>query len=109
MNLLCRLGVWAAGKVAVMLRQSLGAAHGLCLFAFAISQSFAQPGAPEFKITSQQPPKNLDPVVVTAARLEQQLSEVIPSVSVINREQIEESQALDLAGLLMGEPGFEIG
>ena len=32
-----------------MLRQSLGAAHGLCLFAFAISQSFAQPGAPEFK------------------------------------------------------------
>ena len=109
MNLLCRLGVWAAGKVAVMSKQSLGAAHGLCLFAFAVSQCFAQYGAPEFKITSQQPPKNLDPVVVTAARLEQQLSEVIPSVSVINREQIAESQALDLAGLLMGEPGFEIG
>ena len=109
MNLLCRLGVWAAGKVAVMSKQSLGAAYGLCLFAFAVSQCFAQYGAPEFKITSQQPPKNLDPVVVTAARLEQQLSEVIPSVSVINREQIEESQALDLAGLLMGEPGFEIG
>jgi len=108
-NLLCRLGVWAAGKVAVMLRQSLGAAHGLCLFAFAISQSFAQPGAPEFKTNVQKQLTNLDPVVVTAARLEQQLSEVIPSVSVINREQIEESQALDLAGLLMGEPGFEIG
>ena len=109
MNLLCRLGVWAAGKVAVMLRQSLGAAHGLCLFAFAISQSFAQPGAPEFKTNVQKQLTNLDPVVITAARLEQQLSEVIPSVSVINREQIEESQALDLAGLLMGEPGFEIG
>ena len=109
MNLLCRLGVWAAGKVAVMLRQSLGAAHGLCLFAFAISQCFAQPGAPEFKTNAQKQLTNLDPVVVTAARLEQQLSEVIPSVSVINREQIEESQALDLAGLLMGEPGFEIG
>jgi len=108
-NLLCRLGVWAAGKVAVMLRQSLGAAHGLCLFAFAISQCFAQPGAPEFKTNAQKQLTNLDPVVVTAARLEQQLSEVIPSVSVINREQIEESQALDLAGLLMGEPGFEIG
>jgi len=108
-NLLCRLGVWAAGKVAVMLRQSLGAAHGLCLFAFAISQSFAQPGAPEFKTNVQKQLTNLDPVVITAARLEQQLSEVIPSVSVINREQIEESQALDLAGLLMGEPGFEIG
>ena len=109
MNLLCRLGVWAAGKVAVMLRQSLGAAHGLCLFAFAISQSFAQPGAPEFKTNVQKQLTNLDPVVITAARLEQQLSEVIPSVGVINREQIEESQALDLAGLLMGEPGFEIG
>ena len=109
MNLLCRLGVWAAGKVAVMLRQSLGAAHGLCLFAFAISQSFAQPGVPEFKTNVQKQLTNLDPVVITAARLEQQLSEVIPSVSVINREQIEESQALDLAGLLMGEPGFEIG
>jgi len=108
-NLLCRLGVWAAGKVAVMLRQSLGAAHGLCLFAFAISQSFAQPGAPEFKTNVQKQLTNLDPVVITAARLEQQLSEVIPSVGVINREQIEESQALDLAGLLMGEPGFEIG
>jgi vitamin B12 transporter len=92
-----------------MLRQSLGAAHGLCLFAFAISQCFAQPGAPEFKTNAQKQLTNLDPVVVTAARLEQQLSEVIPSVSVINREQIEESQALDLAGLLMGEPGFEIG
>ena len=92
-----------------MLRQSLGAAHGLCLFAFAISQSFAQPGAPEFKTNVQKQLTNLDPVVITAARLEQQLSEVIPSVGVINREQIEESQALDLAGLLMGEPGFEIG
>jgi vitamin B12 transporter len=92
-----------------MLRQSLGAAHGLCLFAFAISQSFAQPGAPEFKTNVQKQLTNLDPVVITAARLEQQLSEVIPSVGVINREQIEESQALDLAGLLMGEPGLEIG
>jgi len=108
-NLLCRLGVWAAGKVAVMSKQSLGAAHGLCLFAFAISQCFAQPGALEFKTNAQKQHTSLDPVVVTAARLEQQLSEVIPSVSVINREQIEESQALDLAGLLMGEPGFEIG
>ena len=52
MNLLCRLGVWAAGKVAVMSKQSLGAAYGLCLFAFAVSQCFAQYGAPEFKITS---------------------------------------------------------
>jgi vitamin B12 transporter len=92
-----------------MSKQSLGAAHGLCLFAFAISQCFAQPGALEFKTNAQKQHTSLDPVVVTAARLEQQLSEVIPSVSVINREQIEESQALDLAGLLMGEPGFEIG
>ena len=53
--------------------------------------------------------QTLDPVVVSAARYEQQLNEVIPSVSVIDRDQIERSQAQDLASLLMSEPGFEIG
>jgi vitamin B12 transporter len=53
--------------------------------------------------------QTLDPVVVSAARYEQKLSEVIPSVSVIDRDQIEHSQAQDLATLLMSEPGFEIG
>ncbi|MGA1063683.1 MAG: TonB-dependent receptor, partial [Burkholderiaceae bacterium] len=53
--------------------------------------------------------QTLDPVVVSAARYEQQLSEVIPSVSVIDRDTIEHSQAQDLASLLMSEPGFEIG
>ncbi|MFZ9894477.1 MAG: hypothetical protein ACO3EL_04545, partial [Burkholderiaceae bacterium] len=64
-----------------MSKQSLGAIHGLCVFAFVISQCFAQSGALEFKTNSQKQLKNLDPVVITAARLEQQLSEVIPSVS----------------------------
>ena len=50
----------------------------------------------------------LDPVVVSAARTEQKLSEVIPSVTVINREEIERSQAPTLVDLLQGETGVEI-
>jgi ethanolamine permease len=53
--------------------------------------------------------QTLEPVVVSAARHEQRLSEVIPSVSVIDRDQIERSQARDLASLLLSEPGFEFG
>lgn len=53
--------------------------------------------------------KTLDPVVVTAGGFEQSLSDVIPSVSVITREQIDRSGALSLADLVMGEPGVEVG
>ena len=50
----------------------------------------------------------LDPVVVSAARTEQKLSEVIPSVTVITREEIERSLAPTLVDLLQGETGVEI-
>ena len=51
----------------------------------------------------------LNPVVVSAARMDQPLSEVLPSVSVITRQEIDKSQALSLADLLQGEAGFEFG
>lgn len=51
----------------------------------------------------------LNPVVVSAARIEQKLSAVIPSASVITREDIERSQAPTLIDLIQGQSGVEIG
>jgi vitamin B12 transporter len=45
----------------------------------------------------------LDPVVVSATRIEQKLSDVIPSASVITREEIERSQAATLVDLIQGQ------
>jgi len=50
-----------------------------------------------------------NPVVVSASRTDQLLSEVLPSVSVITRAEIDKSQASNLADLLQGEAGFEFG
>jgi len=52
-------------------------------------------------------PLELNPVVVTATRFEIPLSDVLPSTSVITREQIESSQATTLADLLQGQAGVE--
>jgi vitamin B12 transporter len=49
----------------------------------------------------------INPVVVSATRMEQPLSEVLSSVSVITRADIDKSQAANLADLLQGEAGFE--
>jgi vitamin B12 transporter len=51
----------------------------------------------------------LNPVVISAARLEQPLSEVLASVSVITQQDIDKSQAHSLADLIQGEAGFEFG
>ncbi|NCA15823.1 MAG: TonB-dependent receptor [Betaproteobacteria bacterium] len=56
-----------------------------------------------------QPVSTLAPVIVTATGFEQKLSDVIPSVSVITRDQIDRSGALSLSDLVMGEPGVEVG
>jgi len=53
--------------------------------------------------------QTLEPVVVTASGFEQSLADVIPSISVITREEIDRSGALSLADLVMGEPGVEVG
>lgn len=51
----------------------------------------------------------LQEVVVTAMRVEQPLADVLSSLSVITRKDIERSQAQTLADLLQGEAGFEFG
>jgi vitamin B12 transporter len=50
-----------------------------------------------------------NPVVVSASRTEQSLSDVLPSVSVITRADLDRTQAKTLADALQGEPGFEFG
>lgn len=59
-------------------------------------------------ITAQTPATTLNPVVITASRIEQQLADVLPSVTVIGRQEIEQAQAPTLFDLLMGQPGIEI-
>lgn len=56
-----------------------------------------------------QHPTVLAPVVASVTRVEQKLSDVIPSATVISREQIERAQAPNLVDLLHGEMGLEIG
>jgi vitamin B12 transporter len=51
---------------------------------------------------------NLDPVVVTASRIAQPLSEAIPATTVLSAEQIRASGAPDLATLLARQAGLEI-
>ena len=52
--------------------------------------------------------EQLEEVVVTASRTEQPISEVIGSVTVITREEIEKRQAQSLQELLRGELGIDI-
>ena len=68
--------------------------------AFSSNSGYAQPA--DSAATLQQ-------VVVTAMRVEQPLADVLSSVSVITRKDIERSQAQTLADLLQGEAGFEFG
>jgi len=51
----------------------------------------------------------VNPVVVSATRMAQPLSDVLSSVSVITRQEIEKSPAQSLVDLLQGEPGIEYG
>ena len=51
----------------------------------------------------------LNPVVVSATRIQQKISDVIPSANVITREEIQRSQAPTLVDLIQGQPGIEIG
>eukprot|EP01034_Spumella_vulgaris_P022233 gene22233-28348_t len=51
----------------------------------------------------------INPVVISATRVEQKLSNVIPSATVITRAEIERAQAPTLVDLLQGQPGIEIG
>lgn len=52
--------------------------------------------------------EDLDDVVVTANRVEQRTKDVIGSVTVINREEIERRQVQSVQDLLRGEAGIDI-
>lgn len=49
----------------------------------------------------------LNPMVVVGARVEQSLQDVLPSVSVITKEEIQKTNANDISDLLMGQVGME--
>ena len=49
---------------------------------------------------------DLNPIVVTGNRQEQRLSDVMTSVSVITREDIDRQKPQDLLEILQGEPGI---
>jgi vitamin B12 transporter len=51
----------------------------------------------------------LNPVVVIASGFEQPLSKVLPSASVITRNDLDRTQAKTLVEALQGEAGFEFG
>jgi vitamin B12 transporter len=60
-----------------------------------------------FSLRAQSPEKPADAVVVTAGRIEQQITDAIPHTTVITQKDIRESQATDLIQLLRREAGFE--
>src|SRR6185312_11051349 len=79
------------GEIAPMLALSLRRAAPLLAFC---SLGFAQ--------------TDDDPVVVTASRTEQRVSDAIPHTTVLTRQDIRDSQAVDLPTLLRREAGIEI-
>ena len=59
--------------------------------------------------TAESGPVDLDEVVVTGTRTEVLLAESLVPAQVLDREQIERSQARDLIGLLRGRAGIDVG
>jgi vitamin B12 transporter len=50
----------------------------------------------------------LNPMVIVGSRMEQPLHDVLPSVSVITKEEIQKTNASDISDLLMGQVGLEV-
>jgi vitamin B12 transporter len=65
--------------------------------------------APITPIPAAEPPVQMDKIVVTATRTAQIADESLAPVIVINREEIERSQATDVAELLRFHSGLELG
>jgi vitamin B12 transporter len=68
-----------------------------CLIASISSISFAQLQAHE-----------INPVVVVSSRVNEQLADALPSVSVIQKSEIEKFRYADLYELLSGQPGMQL-
>jgi hypothetical protein len=59
-------------------------------------------------IQAQSQVLEVNPVVVSGSRIEQPLSQVLPSVSVITRQDIDKAQAPSLADLLQGAANLKL-
>lgn len=95
-----------------LMSSRLNAAHpraclplSLCA-AFAAFPVAAQEGAERFALAADVP--ELSQVVVTATRTPQPLSDVLADVTLIDREQIENSAAVTISDLLVRQPGLEL-
>ena len=71
----------------------------LCAFTLAVSSAAV--------LAQSQTETTLNEVVVTASRSQQLLTDALPHTTVIGRDVIERSQAVDLPTLLSGEAGFQ--
>lgn len=52
--------------------------------------------------------QNINPVVVVSSRVNEQLADALPSVSVIQKSDIEKFRYVDLYELLSGQPGMQL-
>ena len=59
-------------------------------------------------VASAQDATPLDPVVITATRTPQRLTDALPSTTVVSRADIDASHAPDLATLLRGQGGIDV-
>lgn len=77
----------------------------LSSIALSVSTACFAIGFSSFSAVAEEP---IETLVVTANGYEQPIDQVLSQVSVISREQIEQSPAQDLAGLLVSLPGVQI-
>ncbi|WP_255437582.1 TonB-dependent receptor domain-containing protein [Comamonas flocculans] len=78
----------------------------LSLLACASAQALAQSADTPSLLVAQAP--QLSQLVVTATRTAQPLSDVLADVTLIDREQIEQSGAVTITDLLVRQPGMEL-
>ena len=76
---------------------------GKAVVMFLAAAAAAVPGAPRAEEAIRLPP-----IVVTATRIEQKVSEQASSVSVVTREEIEEKSAVLAGDALQGIPGVDV-
>src|SRR5437763_1802896 len=82
----------------------------LCLFCLSIAHVSAQQPPPAGAAAAEAPsePIALPPMVVSAGRVEQRLSDVPTHTTVLTREDIERSSAQTVDDLLRAVPGFSL-
>ena len=82
----------------------------LCLLCMHIPQVSAQQPSPAVAVATETPsaPVSLPPMVVSAGRVEQRLSDVPTHTTVLTREDIERSSAQTVDDLLREVPGFSL-